>query len=167
MHFSLSLQEAKYTYREIKGHLRQNETTLRHHIFITGATQALSRHQPLSHPSFKYCYFPPCVQSTHTHTQMPSVCNPAVHRSSLPQSCCPLSFHSVRAFCLKKFLLHACDIFCGESYIFMTSLPSVCSSASPLTDYLLCFPLILIRGFHSEHQKASWRSSIMGRTPQK
>lgn len=40
------------------------------------------------------------------------------------------------------------------------------SSSSSLTDYLLCFLLILIRGFHSEHQKTSWRGCILGRAPQ-
>lgn len=67
LRFSLSLLGARdVIYGEIKDHLGQNEATLSHSVFITGATQALSKHQPLSHPSFKRRYFPPCAQNSYT-----------------------------------------------------------------------------------------------------
>lgn len=76
LRFSLSLLGARdVIYGEIKDHLGQNEATLSHSVFITGATQALSKHQPLSHPSFKRRYFPP-MRAEQLHTK--------IHKSSAP-----------------------------------------------------------------------------------
>lgn len=110
LRFSLPLLGAKYAvYWEIKEHLRQNETTPSHGVFIIEATWAPSRHQLLSHSSLNTVislHAQSRKTHTHTHTLLSTVTplqplhvHPShtvfpLHRSSGPLSShrLPLSF---------------------------------------------------------------------------
>lgn len=167
LHFSLSLLGARdVIYGEIKDHLGQNEATLSHSVFITGATQALSKHQPLSHPSFKRRYFPPCAQNSYTQRYTSPV-HPSSSSVIFSSRC--LLFRSLFPLCLlleeASISLALISFVVKAAFLWHLSQAFVSSTGS-LTDYLLCFPLILIRSFHGEHQTASWLICIMGRTPQ-
>lgn len=121
----------------------------------------LEPHRPWANISLCHTHHSNMVISPHAHSSSrePSMCFCTDHLYFSVSLCSALSFHAVwnmfASFYEKikvAFLWHLS--------------PVIVSSGSSLPDYLLCFPLILIRGFHSEHQKSSWQSCILGRAPQ-